>query len=43
LDWISNDRMGFWIGDGGRKVLRTAKKSVSDSNAQCEAGLNATS
>jgi len=41
-EWICNDRTCFWIGDGGRQVFKTTKRSGSDSNAECRAGYNAT-
>jgi len=42
LQWISNDRAGFWIRDGGRQVFKTIERSGSSSNAGCGAGYNAT-
>jgi len=39
---MCNDRAGFCIRDGGRQVFETAKRSGSDSNAECGAGYNAT-
>ena len=41
-EWICNDPAGFWIRDGGRQVIKTAMSRVSDSNAECGAGFNAT-
>jgi len=39
---ICNDRMGFWIRDGGRQVFKTAESCGSSSNAGCGAGYDAT-
>jgi len=41
-EWISTDRAGFWIRDGGRQVFKTSERSGSDDNAGCGAGYNAT-
>ena len=40
--WIWNDRVGFWIGDWGRQVFKTAERSESASNARRGAGYNVT-
>jgi len=42
LQWIGNDLAGFWIGDGGSQVFKTAERSGIDSNAGSRAGYNAT-
>jgi hypothetical protein len=34
--------VGFWIRVGGRPILKTVKRSGSDSNAGCGAGFNMT-
>jgi len=41
LQWICNDRAGFWIRDVGRQVFKTAERSGSASNVGCRAGDNA--
>jgi len=40
--WIRNDRVGFWIWDGGRQVFKTTERNGSASNARCCTGYNAT-
>jgi len=40
--WICNDCASFWIGDGGRQVIKTAERSGSACNAGCGAGYNTT-
>jgi len=32
--WICNDCAGFWIGDGGRQVCKTAERSGSLNNGR---------
>jgi hypothetical protein len=39
--WICNERVGFWIRDGGRLVFKTAERSRSANNAGYGAGYNA--
>jgi len=36
-----NNRVSFWIRDGGRQVFKTTERSGSASNAGCGAGYNA--